>query len=132
MAFVYLNVCTAWGVSNMEESFNCWYHEEFNCKLLPIFISWVIWNMRNKVIFEEVVPNEYQCVFKGISIFKEYQNTVKEKNPKTMYVPLHNLSSVVGYFDGASSNCECGSNMILFLNSDNFLDSGWEEAMEAT
>ena len=46
-----LKVCTLWGESNIEEKLRIWHQEEGTCKLLHIFISWSVCNMRNKVIF---------------------------------------------------------------------------------
>ena len=60
----------------------------------------------------------FQCGVKGINLFKEYQGMVKKKNPNILYSPTHNLSSTVGYFDGASMNGLCGCGVILMLNSD--------------
>ena len=43
---------------------------------------------------------------------------VKQKTPKILYPPIHNFSTAMGYFDGASSNVDCGCGMILMLNMD--------------
>ena len=68
------------------------------------------------------MSKDYLCVIKGINLFKEYQNAIKEKNPKILYVPFHNCFLDVGYFDGASSNGEFSCGMILFLNNDHFFN----------
>ena len=64
--------------------------------------------MRNKVLFEDVVPKFHQCFIKGMSLYKEFQVTGKEKNSRFLYAPSFTSFSAFGYFDGAYSNGECG------------------------
>ena len=70
--------------------------------------------MRNKVLFEDVVPKFHQCFIKGMSLYKEFQVTGKETTSKSLYAPSFTSFLTFGYFDGASLNGECGCGMILF------------------
>ena len=55
-----------------------------------------------------------------MSLYKELQVNGKEMTSKSLYAPSFIGISAFGYFDGASSNGECGCGMVLFLNNDHF------------
>ena len=55
----------------------------------------------------------------------------KKNNTNNLYCPIHNFSSSVRIFDGASINGECGCSMIIMLNFDHS-DYRKEVARETT
>ena len=89
-----------WGDADLEEYFRSWFQETTSYKILPIFISKWISNMRDKAIFQFISPNVMLCRLKCISLFKYYMNLKHSKKTKVLYPPTIYWLSIVLFFDG--------------------------------
>ena len=108
------------GDANIDENFRLWFQEAGSFKLIDVFITWVVWNMRIKAIFQDVVPNVLLCGIKGICLFKDFLKMDKTKKLKVIYSSVQSSLLVVGYFDRVSSNDSFGCGMVLIINKDFF------------
>ena len=88
--------------------------------MLPIFIPWAIWIMRNKSIFESIIPNVNQCSIQSISLFKEFSSKSQLKKQKLLYKPIPVSFSVLGFFDGSSADGCWGSGLSVKINENHY------------
>ena len=98
LAMDFLGIKCKWGFVDLEVTFTYWFNESETYRLLPIFISWSIWTMRNNVIFQNLSPNVLTHEIKWISLFKEYMNMHFIKKTKRLYYPGITTFYAKGFF----------------------------------
>jgi hypothetical protein len=95
-------------------------HVHKKIKVLPLFISWGIWSVRNSVIFKEkaIVPEIIAAT--SLSIFAHFPQEKNKPVIRAIHPELIDSSLPWAYFDGASQNLLCGGDVALFLTDSHF------------
>ena len=97
-----------------------WTANERELRYLPLLMTWHLWLMRNRVLFEDFNPSSNLA----IHFIMDQRSKHKVKVSTKTYRNLAGLSSVfdypVGFFDGASTNRTGGIGVHLILSNDHF------------
>ena len=90
-------------------------------RYLPLLMTWYIWLLRNRVIFEDLYPSSNHT----IHIIKEQLSKHKVKVHSRTPINLFGLSLVydfpIRFLDGASALSKGGVGVHLMLNKDHYL-----------
>ena len=83
----FIGISTNWGEGSLENSFHIWLINKYKFKLLPIFISWSIWNARNHVVFQDIQPNALYAVLEAWIFTRNMRNLLAKGNKRRFICP---------------------------------------------
>jgi hypothetical protein len=115
--FIALKLRTTWTGSSLKNCLEDWTKEESLYPHLPALVSWHIWLVRNKTIFDQLPPSTNVIYYKTLGGL-EGNKTTKDPTPRFLQ-PTYLQGRTTAWFDGASQNFghQCGAGGLIKLQT---------------
>ena len=125
----FLSISQEWEVGQLLDYFGNSYQKANTSKELLSFISWGIWKLQNKALFELSTMFVGRVIHQALNLFKSYHVEKLPNRSSKILNPLVSSIKMVGLFDGASQgngSCGGGGNILSFGSNTCFeLKMGW-------
>lgn len=101
-------------VLDFESAYQLWIQKHRRSLNVPAILAWIIWKTRNSAIFQDITPLK-QTLFSFWNLYHTYSKDViiTRNHQRLSNLNLEENGKVVGFFDGASSENNCGARFTI-------------------